>query len=208
MKISLIQGYLLPNAQIWITSRPAASNNIPAEKIDRVTEVRGFNDEQKEEYFRKKFSDKELAEKILRHVKQSRSLFIMCHIPVFCWITSKVLEDIVHRNQDDRLPKTLTDIYTHFVLLQCRQANVKYTEQDKCESSKSHSCWNTRNKETVLALGKLAFEAIENGDLLCNEENLTVVLTSQMLRSSLGCSLRSNEKIMVCTSRNFSALSM
>ncbi|XP_016519462.1 protein NLRC3-like [Poecilia formosa] len=172
MLSNLIQGNLLPNAQIWITSRPAASNNIPAEKIDRTTEVRGFNDEQKEEHFRKKFSDTELAENILRHVKQSRSLFIMCHVPVFCWITSKVLEDIVHRNQDDGLPKTLTDIYTHFVLLQCRQANVKYTEQDKCESSESYSCWNTRNKETVLALGKLAFEAIEDGDLLFNEENL------------------------------------
>ncbi|KAM4738052.1 NACHT, LRR and PYD domains-containing protein 3-like [Anableps anableps] len=169
---NLILGNLLPKAQIWITSRPAASNSIPAEKVDRMTEVRGFNDDQKEEYFRKKFSDKELAEKILRHVKRSRSLYIMCHIPVFCWITSKVLEEIVHRNQDEGLPKTLTDIYTQFVLLQCRQANVKYSEHDKCESSESYSCWNTRNKETILSLGKLAFEAIEKGDLLFNEESL------------------------------------
>ncbi|MEQ2196310.1 hypothetical protein XENOCAPTIV_009415 [Xenoophorus captivus] len=168
---NLILGNLLPKAQIWITSRPAASNNIPAEKVDRMTEVRGFNDEQKEEYFQKKFSDKEQAEKILKHVKQSRSLYIMCHIPVFCWITSKVLENIVHQNQDEGLPKTLTDIYTHFLLLQCRQANVKYSDLEK--SSESHSCWNTRNKETVLSLGKLGFEALEKGDLLFNEERLT-----------------------------------
>ncbi|MEQ2282516.1 hypothetical protein AMECASPLE_001464 [Ameca splendens] len=136
-----------------------------------MTEVRGFNDEQKEEYFQKKFIDKEQAEKILKHVKQSRSLYIMCHIPVFCWITSKVLENIVHQNQDEGLPKTLTDIYTHFLLLQCRQANVKYSDLEK--SSESHSCWNTRNKETVLSLGKLGFEALEKGDLLFNEERLT-----------------------------------
>ncbi|XP_054602320.1 uncharacterized protein [Nothobranchius furzeri] len=168
---NLIQGHLLPEAQIWITSRPAASNSIPAETVDRLTEVRGFNDEQKEEYFRKRYSDKELAENIWSNVKKSRSIYIMCHIPLFCWITSKVMEDFNQQNEEIKeLPKTLTDMYTHFLLLQCRQANVKYdTEEDES----SQSCWNTRNKETVLSLGKLAFEALERGDLLFTEENLT-----------------------------------
>ncbi|XP_029362666.1 uncharacterized protein LOC115046433 isoform X6 [Echeneis naucrates] len=176
---NLIQGNLLPKAQIWITSRPAASNNIPADKVDRVTEVRGFNDKQKDEYFRRRFSDKDLAEKILSHVKKSRSLHIMCHIPVFCWITSKVLEDLLsHPNKteegkkegQDKIPKTLTDMYIHFLLLQCRQANVKYGQGDISEDS--DSCWSTRNKETVLSLGKLAFEELEKGNLLFTEENL------------------------------------
>ncbi|XP_050927092.1 uncharacterized protein LOC108891710 isoform X50 [Lates calcarifer] len=169
---NLIKGNLLPKAQIWITSRPAASNIIPAGKVDRVTEVRGFNDEQKEEYFRKRFSEKDLAEKILSHVKKSRSLYIMCHIPVFCWITSKVLEDFVNRNQEEGMPKTLTDMYIHFLLLQCRQANVKYGGEETSESSETYSCWNTRNKDTVLSLGKLAFEELEKGNLLFTEENL------------------------------------
>ncbi|XP_067447796.1 uncharacterized protein [Thunnus thynnus] len=170
---NLIQGNLLPKAQIWITSRPAASNCIPADNVDRVTEVRGFNDEQKEEYFRKRFSDKDLAEKILSHVKKSRSIYIMCHIPVFCWITAKVLEDFVSRNQEEGMPKTLTDMYIHFLLLQCRQANVKYGGDETGESSETESCWNTRNKETVLSLGKLAFEELEKGNLLFTEEHLT-----------------------------------
>ncbi|KAF3696664.1 NLR family CARD domain-containing protein 3 CARD15-like protein Caterpiller protein 16.2 [Channa argus] len=170
---NLIQGNLLPNAQIWITSRPAASNNIPSDKVDRVTEVRGFNDDQKEEYFRKRFSDKDLAEKILSHVKKSRSLYIMCHIPVFCWITSEVLEDFVKRNQEEGMPKTLTDMYIHLLLLQCRQANVKYGEDETGESSETDSCWNTRNKETILSLAKLAFEGLEKRNFLFCEENLT-----------------------------------
>lgn len=97
----------------------------------------------------------------------------MCHIPVFCWITSKVLEDFVDRNQDEGLPKTLTDMYTHFLLLQCRQANVKYTECGTGETSETDSCWNTKNKETILSLGKLAFEELIKGDLLFKEELLT-----------------------------------
>ncbi|XP_034552708.1 uncharacterized protein LOC117822148 [Notolabrus celidotus] len=173
---NLIQGNLLSKAQIWITSRPAASNSIPADKVDRVTEVRGFNDEQKEEYFKKRFDDKDLAEKILSHVKNSRTIYIMCHLPVFCWLTSKVLEDFVERKEEGKMPSTLTDMYIHFLLLQCRQANVKYgtdetsVENETCEND---SCWNTRNKSTVVSLGKLAFEGLQTGDLVFTEETLT-----------------------------------
>ncbi|XP_042076990.1 NLR family CARD domain-containing protein 3 [Haplochromis burtoni] len=169
---NLIQGNLLPKAQIWITSRPAASNRIPADKVDRVTEVRGFNDEQKEEYFRKRFNV-DLAEKILTHVKKSRSLYIMCHIPVFCWITAKVLEEYVTTNQDDEMPKTLTDMYTYFLLIECRQANRKYNEDKTGESCEIDTCWNETNKETIISLGKLAFEELVKRNFLFDEENLT-----------------------------------
>ncbi|XP_034733373.1 protein NLRC3-like [Etheostoma cragini] len=169
---NLIQGKLLPKAQIWITSRPAASNTIPANKVDRVTEVRGFNDEQKEEYFRKRFSDKDLAEKIISHVKKSRSLYIMCHIPVFCWITAKVLEGFMDTKEEGRMPKTLTDMYICFLELQCRQAIVKYGADEMGDSSETNSCWNTGNKKTIVSLGKLAFEGLEEGQLLFTEDNL------------------------------------
>ncbi|XP_041655651.1 uncharacterized protein LOC121517726 isoform X2 [Cheilinus undulatus] len=170
---NLIKRNLLPEAQVWITSRPAASNSIPADKVDRVTEVRGFNDDQKEEYFRKRFDDQELTKKILSHVKNSRSLYIMCHIPVFCWLTSKVLEDFVKRKEEGKMPSTLTAMYIHFFLIQCRQANVKYGTGETSENSEPDSCWNQRNKTTAVSLGKLAFEGLEKGDLVFTEETLT-----------------------------------
>ncbi|XP_042260018.1 NACHT, LRR and PYD domains-containing protein 12-like [Thunnus maccoyii] len=91
---NLIKGNLLPSALIWITSRPAAANQIPLTCVNRVTEVRGFTDDQKKEYFRKRF----------------------------------ILEYMLTTDQRGELPKTLTDLYSHFLLVQTKRKRHKYDE--------------------------------------------------------------------------------
>ncbi|XP_062860715.1 NACHT, LRR and PYD domains-containing protein 3-like isoform X1 [Trichomycterus rosablanca] len=161
---SLIKGDLLPSALIWITTRPAAAARIPAECVDRVAEVRGFNDQQKEEYFRKRISDESLANNIIKHIKTSRSLYIMCHIPVFCWISATVLEKILKETEDEETPKTLTEMYTCFLIFQTIQENLKYTRKNASDIP-----WN---KEAILGLGKLAFQHLEKNNLIFYAEDL------------------------------------
>ncbi|XP_052446132.1 protein NLRC3-like [Carassius gibelio] len=181
---NLIKGNLIPSALIWITSRPAAASKIPPDCIDRLTEIRGFNDAQKEEYFRKRFTDENQAKEIIDHVKQSKSLFIMCHIPVFCWISATVLQNILEKkrnnvvknNQADDVsktlqesntedtPKTLTQMYTHFLRFQIQQSRRKYDGEYTPDVS-----WD---KDAIFSLGKLAFDQLERNNVIFYDTDL------------------------------------
>ncbi|XP_023250542.1 NLR family CARD domain-containing protein 3-like isoform X2 [Seriola lalandi dorsalis] len=165
---NLIRGKLLPSARLWITTRPAAANQIPPECVDMVTEVKGFTDEQKEEYFRKRFRDEDQASRIISHIKTSRSLHIMCHIPVFCWITATVLEEVLKTREGGELPKTLTQMYIHFLVVQSKLKNVKY---DGGAETDPH--WSPKTRKMIESLGKLAFEQLQKGNLIFYESDLT-----------------------------------
>ncbi|KAK0131761.1 NLR family CARD domain-containing protein 3 [Merluccius polli] len=165
---NLIRGYLLPSARIWITTRPAAANQIPAECVGMVTEVRGFTNPQKEEYFRKRFREETLARKIISHVKKSRSLHIMCHIPVFCWISATVLEDFFTTSQSgEEMPNTVTQMYIHFLRVQSIQGDRKYHGRAETDPH-----WSSESKEIIVSLGKLAFNQLEKGNLIFYEVDL------------------------------------
>ncbi|CAI5659824.1 unnamed protein product [Oreochromis niloticus] len=166
---NLIRGKLLPSAHIWITTRPAAANQIPAEYVDMVTEVRGFTNQQKKEYFMKRLRDKEEANTIISHIKTSRSLHILCHIPIFCWITATVLESLLKTKQDGgKLPKTLTEMYIHFLVVQTKVKNIKYDG-----GAETDPLWNPESRKMIEALGKLAFEQLQKGNLIFYESDLT-----------------------------------
>ncbi|KAL2086058.1 hypothetical protein ACEWY4_017117 [Coilia grayii] len=165
---NLIQGSLLPSALIWITSRPAAASQVPGDYVDQVTEVRGFNNPQKDEYFKKRVSDESLSNRIISHIKASRSLYIMCHIPVFCWIAATVLQQMLKKRNIKNIPKTLTEMFIHFLLIQTARRDEKYqsgkeTHQEKLLESQ---------KKIILKLAELAFKNLESGNLMFYEEDL------------------------------------
>nr|XP_055053686.1 NLR family CARD domain-containing protein 3-like [Misgurnus anguillicaudatus] len=160
MLTNLIKGNLFPSALIWITSRPAAADLIPSECVDRVTEVRGFSDPQKEEYFWKRIRDESLFDQIISHLKSSRSLYIMCHIPVFCWISVTVLERILSEAESQEIPKTLTQMYTHFLII---QTNIKHQKDYEKK---------VKDEDMIFKLGKLAFEQLMKGNLIFYDEDL------------------------------------
>ncbi|CAM4453401.1 unnamed protein product [Leuciscus chuanchicus] len=162
---NLIKGDLLPSALIWITSRPAAASQIPSKYINRLTEIHGFNEPQKEEYFRKRISDEHQASRIISHIRRARSLHIMCHIPVFCWISSTVLQKLLKEDLSAEIPQTLTEMYIHFLLIQINMRNQKYEERDPEELLQS-------NREVIVKLAEVAFIQLMKGNVMFYEEDL------------------------------------
>ncbi|XP_026063550.1 NACHT, LRR and PYD domains-containing protein 3-like isoform X2 [Carassius auratus] len=162
---NLLRGDLLPSALIWITTRPAAANQIPSNYINRVTEIQGFNDPQKEEYFRKRISDEHQASRIISHIRRARSLHIMCHIPVFCWISSTVLQNILKQDLSAEIPQTLTEMYIYFLLIQTKMRNQKYEERHPEKLLQS-------NREVIVKLAELAFNQLMKGNVMFYEEDL------------------------------------
>ncbi|XP_071766643.2 NLR family CARD domain-containing protein 3-like [Centroberyx gerrardi] len=92
----------------------------------------------------------------------------MCHIPVFCWITATVLEHVLKTSERGELPKTLTEMYIHFLVVQSKLGNVKYHGR-----AETDPLWNKKSRKMILSLGKLAFEQLEKGNLIFYEADLT-----------------------------------
>uniref|UniRef100_A0A8C1XRM8 NACHT, LRR and PYD domains-containing protein 12-like n=1 Tax=Cyprinus carpio TaxID=7962 RepID=A0A8C1XRM8_CYPCA len=161
----LMKGELLPSALIWITSRPAAANQIPSKYIHRLTEIQGFTEPQKEEYFRKRIIDEHQASRIISHIRRARSLHIMCHIPVFCWISSTVLQKLLEEDLRAEIPQTLTEMYIHFLLIQINTRKQKYEERDQEKLLQS-------NREVIVKLAEVAFKQLMKGNVMFYEEDL------------------------------------
>ncbi|XP_076139882.1 NACHT, LRR and PYD domains-containing protein 3-like isoform X2 [Alosa pseudoharengus] len=165
---SLIQGTLLSSALIWITSRPASASQIPAQYIDQVTEVRGFSDPQKEEYFRKRISNESHTSIITSHIKACRSLHVLCRIPAFSCIAATVLQQMLEQENTQEFPKTLTEMFMCLLIVQTSKGNGEYQQHNRIENKEILRS----QKEIILKLAELAFKNLNKSNTVFYEEDL------------------------------------
>lgn len=189
---NLIRGRLLPLALVWLTSRPLASTGIPLSHLDLVTEVRGFNDPQKDEYFRRKIPERPVADRVIAHVKSCRSLHIMCHIPIFCRMAATVLRRKLATADGEDSPKTLTQMYIHFLSLYVEAPASGEASADVLRAS-------------LMSLGHLAYRQLEQGHLIFYERDLEqsgVQVTQASVFSGVYTQIFS-EEMMLCSQKMF-----
>ncbi|KAG1929693.1 NACHT, LRR and PYD domains-containing protein 12 [Pimephales promelas] len=168
--VNLLRGNLLSSARLWITSRPVAAGQLDKKIFLRgyITQIRGFRDEQKEEYFKRHLEDPQLTQDIICHLKSQKSLWILCHIPLFCWISVVVLRDIITRqNKHRNMPSNLTEMYIHYLLIQTGLSHEKYqgAELSQQDALKQH-------KDLIMKLAELAHRQLMEQNVIFREEDL------------------------------------
>ncbi|XP_042622645.1 NACHT, LRR and PYD domains-containing protein 12-like [Cyprinus carpio] len=168
--VNLLRGRLLPSAHVWITSRPVAAGQLPSEVFRKgyITHIRGFTDEQKQEYFKRQFENTKLTNEVICHLKSQKSLWILCHIPLFCWISSVVLKDITeNQNKDRNIPSNLTEMYIHYLLIQTGLSHKKYQGVELLQQDALQ-----QHKEVIMKLAELAYRQLKEQNAIFSEEDL------------------------------------
>lgn len=113
---NLFKGNLLPNAHVWITSQITAGLIIPESFILKQTEVRALDQEQKEQLLKTVIDNDDLAYKAINHIKISRTLGLVCGIPLICASAASVLKEHVKKSNRFAInPLNLTQIYTQLI---------------------------------------------------------------------------------------------
>uniref|UniRef100_A0A8C5WX01 NLR family CARD domain containing 3 n=1 Tax=Laticauda laticaudata TaxID=8630 RepID=A0A8C5WX01_LATLA len=157
---NIIRGHLLPKVSIWITSRPTATTQIPGGLVDRLTEVQGFGDTEIKNYLDHMFSENQsLADGVMQHLKNNRSLYALCTVPAFCCICGSSMGYFLtradHPPETSAVPKTLSEIYSYyFKILLCGDWQGKQKEVLRIEPMVNNY------KKMTNGLGRLAFYSL------------------------------------------------
>ncbi|XP_068172642.1 protein NLRC3-like [Antennarius striatus] len=154
--VNVIRGTVLSGARVWILGRHAAVSQIPCQYIDVVTEIQGFSDEMKDDYFTKRFHDEELARKIVTHYKRLPMLIALARQPFVCWVVATVFERYYRCRSYGLHPPRLTPFYINVLIYQTNRRLQIYDGKGADDLK-----WFSEDKQLLLNMGKMAFKMLE-----------------------------------------------
>ncbi|KAF3692566.1 NLR family member X1 Precursor [Channa argus] len=126
--VNLLRKYLLPEANILVTTRLSAVDRIPQKYVSRYAQICGFNDPDRQRaYFTSRLlqHSKEtgrnqeahaLIELLYLNLQSQTQLAAACFLPSYCWLTCANLH-FLHFTDANAPIRTLTGIYTSFLRL-------------------------------------------------------------------------------------------
>ncbi|XP_032431790.1 protein NLRC3 [Xiphophorus hellerii] len=150
---NLLRGRFLSRSRFMITSRPHADRCAPWDGHYDEIEMGSFSDENKDEYFRKRFKDPAQATRVIEHVKSVKTLHIMCCLPLFCTLLADECQLIFRESRtEEKLPTNITYMYTKLLL---KLVHIRRTRAPDFSPEEE--------LKLLMDLGKFAFTLLEKG---------------------------------------------
>ena len=109
----LMNGQILADSVVLVTSRPDEADNITRIRFDRSVEITGFSEPKVKEYVEKYFSKNEIMKNtVLDHILKNEDLVSCAHIPVLCALMCSYMEYILKKsNSTEDLPVSTSELY-------------------------------------------------------------------------------------------------
>ncbi|XP_010560687.1 PREDICTED: nucleotide-binding oligomerization domain-containing protein 1 isoform X2 [Haliaeetus leucocephalus] len=175
--VSLLRGKLLKGSKKILTAR--TGTEIQRNIIRKKVLLRGFSSNNLKEYTATFFKDEGQRTLVLNQLEANPSLCSLCSVPLFCWIIFKCYEHFHSMFDSHELPDcsvTLTDVFLLMIEVHLNRSVktslLKNNTRSQAEMFKSR-------KETLLALGKMAYKGMENSFFIFEQEEVSSVNISE-----------------------------
>ncbi|XP_005481045.2 nucleotide-binding oligomerization domain-containing protein 1 isoform X1 [Zonotrichia albicollis] len=171
--VSLLRGKLLKGSKKILTAR--TGTEIQKNIIRKKVLLRGFSRNNLKEYTAMFFKDEQQRALVSNQLEANPNLCSLCSVPLFCWIIFKCFEHF-HSSQwfdGHELPDssvTLTDVFLLMIEVHLNRSVktslLKSNIRSQAEMFKSR-------KESLLALGKMAYKGMENSSFIFEQEEVS-----------------------------------
>ena len=166
----IIKRKALSHCKIIITSRPCASESLQ-NRADVVVEIKGFNEQNKEEYINNELTgDPERIRRLQLCLQRYSDINSVCYIPIIM----SVLVFIIKRSGE--LPEDQVQLYNHFISF------VISRSQQRLENSSAEVLLINKLPQMyhdyLLQLCRFAYEHIRNDSVIFTEEDINKACTS------------------------------
>uniref|UniRef100_A0A665WIC6 NLR family, CARD domain containing 3-like 1 n=1 Tax=Echeneis naucrates TaxID=173247 RepID=A0A665WIC6_ECHNA len=160
--VNILRGRLLYRGLFLVTLRSQVKRCIPWDTPYDEIEMRGFDDPEKDKYFKRIFKDPAQADRVIAYVRSSKTLSIMCHLPLFCSLVANECRRIFReQGTQAELPRGITYMYTKLMLALIRQQRA-FRAPDRSPDEE---------RDFLMKLGKLAFSMLEKGHFKITKSN-------------------------------------
>ncbi|XP_058687882.1 nucleotide-binding oligomerization domain-containing protein 1 isoform X2 [Poecile atricapillus] len=169
--VSLLRGKLLKGSKKILTAR--TGTEIQKNIIRKKVVLRGFSRNNLKEYTAMFFKDERQRALVSNQLEANPNLCSLCSVPLFCWIIFKCFEHFHSMFDSHELPDssvTLTDVFLLMIEVHLNRS-VK-TSLLKSNIRSQAEMFRTR-KESLLALGKMAYKGMENSSFIFEQEEVS-----------------------------------